>query len=186
MAKHRTYTDSELIAIGREFAIEHDGLLRQADWTASGVRPSRSTICLRFGSWDEFCRRCRIKDTSATAADLVKAGRKLALRDGGRLRSSRWDEVKPLGVGRSYVLARFGTWSAFQKACSVRTEPLTDAELVAWGQNLLAQHGKLTISVFNQAPDRPCTHQTIFNRFGSFSAYADAVERAATGEQLAA
>jgi hypothetical protein len=180
MPTKNVYTNKQLIQAGREFAARHGGHLRQVDWTSEETIASRSTICLRFGSWKEFCDLCQVDEPGPSADDLVKAGIELANANHGQLRVNAWDKARPLGVGRSYVIARFGSWGAFRDACGISDGTVTDEQLVEWGAQIsLALGRQITIADINGDVNRLCTSQTIFNRFGSFSAFADRVKLAA-------
>lgn len=191
MSRIHTYTDEELISFGRRHAAAFGGRLRQSDWAKDAALPSRSTVCLRFGTWKAFCK---IVGATAvpTKAELKAAGRKLAQANAGKLRVADWDAAKPCGVGRGMVISIFGSWTAFVKACNLsglaNTRIVTDEQLVIWGAGLAKSLGKdtLTLGEFEGAKNRPCSHQTIFNRFESFCTYASAVHQLILAEQMTA
>jgi hypothetical protein len=189
-----THTNEQLIEFGREFAASCGGRLRQVDWSSAETIASRSTICLRFGSWAAYCERVG-SYPAPTQAELIRAGKRFARFGAGRMCAARWDAQRPAGVGRGYVIARFGSWVAFCEACgasSGRSE-LTDADVVGFGVELTLTLGRqIMIGDWNDADSRPCTSTTIFNRFGSWSAFvaqvnaSDEIEWDDEVQQLAA
>lgn len=189
MSRINTYSDQELIILGRRHAEANGGRLRQSEWAKDKSLPSRSTVCLRFGTWKKFCDKVGATPVPARA-ELKAAGRALAKQHGGKLRVADWDNAKPCGVGRGMVISTFGSWTAFVTECNLaglaNTRLVTDEQLVAWGVGLAEKLGKdtLTITDFDNAKGRPCTSQTIFNRFTSFSAYASAVHQSILAQQL--
>lgn len=188
------YTDAQLIEFGRDFAAAHGGRLRQVDWSTEMTIASRSTICLRFGSWAAFCAHVGAYP-APTEQELLRAGRAFAFAGGGRMCAARWDAERPVGVGRGYVIARFGSWVAFCAACGAASgkSELTDSDIVSFGVDLTLSLGRqIMIGDWNASGGRPCTSTTIFNRFDSWSAFvaqvnaSDQIEWDDEVEQLAA
>jgi hypothetical protein len=113
-----SWSDQEILAALRAWAVRHDRAPSTSGFLASPDRPSSMYVRRRFGSWDKALKRAGLKPSRRrqgrywTEQEVVHALRAWAKRHGRAPRAQGWTKAAPTHPCARSVWMRYGTFGA--------------------------------------------------------------------------